>query len=376
MINNAFGLIYTGEANAQLRELTFSRSVAAVPFGGRYRTIDFVLSDMVNSGVTNVGIIANRNYHSLMDHLGSGKEWDLHRKRDGLFILPPFVTKDNTGVYRGTVDAIRSVLGYVRRSSQRYVILTGSHTVFNTTFDDMLRQHIKTGADVTIMYNDESADGFDRSEQFDDLRLTMDDTGRITDLAFNPHTPTVPHIGCDVYIMEKTLLEYLVEDAAAHGDSDFMQDVLIKNTGKFRFYGWKYSGVVARLNSLGQFYKHNMRLLEHDVAKDLFDPTHPIYTKVKDEVPARYVGEGAAHNSIVADGCVIEGEVENSVLFRGVHIGKGAKVRNSILMQSSYVGEGSELNYMVLDKGCTILNGRLLSGHENYPMILRKGVTV
>lgn len=376
MNNNAFGLIYTGEANAQLRELTFSRSVAAVPFGGRYRTIDFVLSDIVNSGISNVGLIAQRNYHSLMDHLGSGKEWDLHRKRDGLFILPPFVTKDNTGVYRGTVDAIRSVLGYVRRSSQRYVILTGSHTVYNTTFDAMLRQHIETGADVTIMYSDEKLDEMDPNEQFDDLRLTMDETGRVTDLAFNPHNSTVPHIGCDAYIMEKTLLEYLIEDASAHGDSDFMQDVLIKNAQKFRFYGWKYNGYVARLNSLNQFYKHNMALLRHEVAADLFSPKHPIYTKVKDEVPARYVGEGRAVNSIVADGCVIEGEVENSILFRGVHVGKGAKVKNCILMQATFVGTGSELNYMVLDKGVTVLNGRLLSGHESYPMILRKGVIV
>ncbi len=226
MNNSMFGLIYTGEANAQLRELTFSRSVAAVPFGGRYRAIDFMLSDIVNTGISNVGIITQRNYHSLMDHLGSGKEWDLHRKRDGLFILPPFVTRDNTGVYRGTVDAIRSVMGYIRRSAQKYVILTGSHTLYNTTYDKMLRQHIETGADITIMYNEEHE--FNRAEQYDDLRLTINENGRITDLALNPYMPDSPFMGCDAYIMEKTLLEYLVEDAAAHGEFDFMQDVLIK----------------------------------------------------------------------------------------------------------------------------------------------------
>ena len=150
MTGNAFGLIYTGESNMQLRELTYSRSIAAVPFGGRYRCIDFVLSCMVNSGVLNVGLITQRNYHSLMDHLGTGKEWDLNRKRDGLFILPPFVTKENTGIYRGTVDALRSVMGYVRRSSQRYCILTGSHTIYNTTYNEMIDYHIQKGADVTI----------------------------------------------------------------------------------------------------------------------------------------------------------------------------------------------------------------------------------
>ena len=374
MNNSMFGLIYTGEANAQLRELTFSRSVAAVPFGGRYRAIDFMLSDIVNTGISNVGIITQRNYHSLMDHLGSGKEWDLHRKRDGLFILPPFVTRDNTGVYRGTVDAIRSVMGYIRRSAQKYVILTGSHTLYNTTYDKMLRQHIETGADITIMYNEEHE--FNRAEQYDDLRLTINENGRITDLALNPYMPDSPFMGCDAYIMETPLLEYLVEDAAAHGEFDFMQDVLIKNVNKYRFCGWKYNGYVARLNSVDAFYKHNLALLQPAVQQDLFNSAHPIYTKVKDEVPANYCGSGSARNSVIADGCIIEGEVENSVLFRGVHVGKGAKVKNCILMQATYIGDNSELSYMVLDKGVIVLNGRRLSGHENYPVILRKGVTV
>ena len=144
MTSNAFGLIYTGETNPLLRDLALSRSVAAVPFGGRYRCIDFVLSDLVNSGVTSVGLIAQKNYHSLMDHLGAGKEWDLHRKREGLFVLPPFMTKENTGLYRGSIDAIRSCLGYVRRNPQQYVILTGSHTIFNMTFNDMIKRHVQT----------------------------------------------------------------------------------------------------------------------------------------------------------------------------------------------------------------------------------------
>ena len=374
MTNNAFGLIYTGEANARLRELTFSRSVAAVPFGGRYRVIDFLLSDMVNTGISNVGLITQRNYHSLMDHLGSGKEWDLHRKRDGLFILPPFVTKDNTGMYRGTVDAIRSVLGYVRRSTQRYVILTGSHTLYNTTYDAMLRQHIETGAEITIMYNVERE--FNRADQFDDLRLNMDETGRVTDLSLDPYFPTSSFRGCDAYIMEKERLEYLVEEAASHGEYDFMRDVLVKNVDKCRIYGWRYDGYVARLDSVSTFYKHNMELLDPAIRMELFNPRTPIYTKVKDEVPAKYTDTGRVRNSIVADGCIIEGEVENSVLFRGVHVCKGAVVRDSIIMQACYVGENSTLSNVVMDKGVLILNGRNISGHKTYPVIIRKGTTV
>lgn len=210
MTDKAFGLIYTGESNMQLRELTYSRSIAAVPFAGRYRCIDFILSSLVNSGITNVGIITQKNYHSLMDHVGSGKEWDLHRKRDGLFILPPFVTRDNTGIYRGTIDALRSVLGYIRRSAQRYVVLTGSHTIYNTTFTEMLAQHIKTGADITIMYNEET--DFNPEDQYLDLRLTLHESGRVTDLQLDPYRPLSNLQSCDTYIMEKTLLEYLIEE--------------------------------------------------------------------------------------------------------------------------------------------------------------------
>ena len=373
-MENAFGLIYTGDASMQLRELTFSRSVAAVPFGGRYRTIDFMLSDLVNTGIYNVGIIAQKNYHSLMDHLESGKEWDLHRKRDGLFVLPPFVTHDNTGAYRGTVDAIRSCMGYIRRSGQKYVVLMGSHTIYNTTYNEMIREHIASGADVTIMYNE--VKDYDMSEQFDDLRLKFDASGRVTDLALNPAMPETDYCSCDAFVMEKTMLEYLVEDAYAHARYDFMSDVLISHVRDLNIRGWEYKGYVARLNSINAFYRHNMALLDKAVSKELFSSEHPIYTKIKDEFPASYVGEGTAVNSVVADGCVIEGRVENSVLFRGVYVAPGAVVKNSIIMQGSVIGEGSTLDHMILDKSVVVGNSRVLSGHGSYPVILRKGSKV
>lgn len=368
-----FGLIYTGESNMQLRDLTYSRSVAAVPFAGRYRCIDFVMSCMVNTGISNVGIITQKNYHSLMDHLGSGKEWDLRRKRDGLFILPPFVTKENTGLYTGTVDAIRSVMGYIRRSTQRYVILTGSHTLYNTTYDDMLSQHIDEGADITIMYNDTPP--YAEENRFDDMRLVLDGD-RVVDMEYNSFRPSTNHTACDAYIMERTLLEFLIEDAAAHGFSDFMRDVLLKRVRDLRVYGWKYEGYVGRLNSLQTYFRHNMDVLDRDVRSDLFNPKHPIYTKVKDEVPARYTAGASARNSLLADGCVIEGEVEDSVLFRGVRVQRGAKVKNCILMQAADIGPECELSYAVLDKGVIIRAGRRLAGYESCPIIIRKGTTV
>ena len=373
-MENAFGLIYTGDASMQLRELTNSRSVAAVPFGGRYRTIDFMLSDLVNTGIYNVGIIAQKNYHSLMDHLESGKEWDLHRKRDGLFVLPPFVTHDNTGVYRGTVDAIRSCLGYVRRSAQKYVVLMGSHTIYNTTFNDMIKSHIESGADITIMYNRDSMEP--QKERYDDLRLKFDADGRVCDLALDPTNISTPFRSCDAFVMEKTILEYLVEDAYSHARYDFTNDVLVRSVGSINMRGWEYTGYVARLNSPNDYYKHNMALLDKAVSKDLFNSAHPIYTKIKDEFPASYVGKGSAVNSVIADGCVIEGHVENSILFRGVRVAPGAVVKNSIIMQASNIGEGASLNCVILDKSVTVRPNVTLSGHGTYPIILRKGTVV
>ena len=374
MKNDAFGLIYTGENNPHLKDLALSRSVAAVPFGGRYRCIDFILSDLVNSGVTNVGLITQKNYHSLMDHIGSGKEWDLHRKREGLFFLPPFMTKENVGVYRGSIDALRSVLGYVRRSAEKYVILSGSHTIFNMTFDGLLAEHVRSGADITVLYNEEGA--FDSEDQNMDLRLILDGDGRVTEMEYDPYRPRSRAASCDVFVMEKVLLEYLVEESYARGETDFMRDVLLKKCGQLVIRGFRYDGYVARLNSLSGYFRHSMDLLDVTVRDDLFCGEHPIHTKVKDEVPTRYGANALARNAMLADGCHIDGAVENSILFRGVSVQKGATVRNSIVMQGTVVGEGATLEHVVLDKGVIIRPGRTLTGYDSFPIIVRKNTTV
>lgn len=374
MTFDAFGLIYTGDNNPLLRDLTLSRAVAAMPFGGRYRCIDFILSNLVNSGVTSVGLITQKNYHSLMDHLGAGKEWDLHRKREGLFLLPPFMTKENTGLYRGSVDALRSCLGYVRRCPQSHVILTGSHTVFNTTFNGMLEQHLETGADITLMYNESPC--LEADDQNKELRFFLRDDGRVADMECNPFRTTAPFQSCDVLIMDKGLLEYLVEEAYAHSEYDFVRDVLVKKCDRLKIFGYRYDGYVARLNSVKSFYESNMALLDPAVRSDLFHPGHPIYTKVKDEVSARYGADARVCNAMLADGCVIQGSVENSILFRGVSVGKGSSVKNSIVMQGANIGENCTLDHVILDKGVTIKNGRTLIGYDSFPIILKKNITV
>ena len=374
MIDNAFGLIVTGERTTRLKDLTLSRSTAAVPFGGRYRAIDFILSNLVNAGITSVGLITEKNYHSLMDHLGSGKEWDLHRKREGLFILPPFMTKENSGVFRGAVDAIRSVIGYVRRTSDDYVILSWAWNVMNVDLVPMMEQHLSTGADVTILYAEDGS--LQPEEQSQDLRLIMDEKGRVTDMELDAYRPRSVNRSCDVMIMKKELLEYLVEEAFARGEYDFHRDILLKKYRTLNIMGYKFEGFLARLESIENYFTGNMDLLNADVQKDLFNPRHPIYTKVKDEVAARYSVSAQVKNSLVADGCVIEGLVENSILFRGVHVKPGARIYNSIVMQGAEIGENVLLDHVILDKGVKILPGRNLQGYDNFPIVIRKNQTV
>ena len=374
MIDNAFGLIVSDERTTRLKDLTLSRSTAAVPFGGRYRIIDFILSDMVNAGLTSVGLITEKNYHSLMDHLGSGKEWDLHRKRDGLFILPPFMTKDNAGVFRGAVDAIRSVIGYVRRTAEDYVILSWPRVVMNVDLVPMMEQHIATGADVTILYAEDGA--LQPEAQSQDLRLIMDEKGRVTDMELDAYRPRSVNRSCDVMILRKELLEYLVEEAFARGEYDFHRDILLKKYRTLNIMGYKYEGFLARVESIESYFTGYMALLNPDVQADLFNPRHPIYTKVKDEVAARYSVSAQVKNSLVADGCVIEGQVENSVLFRGVHVKPGARVFNSIIMQGAEIDENVLLDHVILDKGVKILPGRTLQGYDSFPIVIRKNQTV
>lgn len=374
MIHNAFGLIYAGGNSQQMKDLTFSRSVAALPIGSRYRVIDFILSTMVNSGINSVGVITEKNYHSLMDHLGSGKEWDLHRKREGLFVLPPFMTKDSTGMFLGTVGLLRSSLGYVRRAPKDYCILCTARNIMRPDLSALMEAHVALGADITIMYHRGAPETC--AEPTQDLRLIMDDTGRVTQLELDPYRA---HSDCrclDIMVMKKDLLKYLVEEAYARGEYDFKRDVLLKCCNTLKIMGFEHKGFWARLDNAEHYFEGNMALLRPEVRKELFDPDFPISTKVKDEAPARYGDFGSVRNSLLADGCVIDGEVENCVLFRGVRVEKGCVIKNSIVMQGCTIGENATLDHVILDKGVLITAGRTLTGYDNFPIIIRKNMTI
>lgn len=374
---DALGLIFTGGNDGRMPALTRLRSIAALPVGSRYRMIDFIVSNLVNSGIRNVGVITQKNYQSLMDHLGSGKEWDLNTKRDGLFILPPYLTREYTDLNgNGPVDlldALRSNLAYLQRAKQKYIILCNSDRIFNCTFDDVLEQHIETGADITVMYTKAPPIEYD-PEGVEHVYLELDKSERITDLEISPRRPNHINLSMEVFVMEREMLAQMVDNAVAHGQHTFSRNILQINVQEntLKIMGYAYQGYVRRINNTQAYFNFNMDLLQEHIRQELFFGGGPVYTKIKDEVPAKYTKDAKASNSLLADGCIIEGTVENSVLFRGVRIGKGAVVRNSIIMQDAEVQEGAELEYAILDKQTLIKRGRRLIGPPSYPIVLEK----
>ena len=373
-MKNVMGVIYTGENDARLRELTLIRAIAALPVAARYRVIDFLVSSMKNSGIKNVGVITQKNYHSLMDHLGSGKEWDLHGKNDGLHILPPFLTRENIGVYSGTLDALRSNNDYLIRSKQEYVVFSSSEIIYNAHLDEMVRCHKESGADVTVMYTR------DPSMQRDEYGtyLSVDENGIVTDIEVEPTHPSLDMTYMEVVVMKRELLRFLVDKAVAHGLHDFRRDVLLPmiQEGKANVNAWEYTGPCWRLDSVQSFFKFNMDVLDADVRHSLFDKDMPVYTKVRDDMPARYGENATVVNSLVADGCVIEGTVENCILARGVCIAPDAHVKNCIIMQDGQIHSGAYIENCILDKQAVIKRNARLIGPAAYPIVIAKNVVI
>ena len=378
-MNDVMGVIYTSKDNLNLRELTTNRVVAALPVAGRYRIIDFVLSNLVNSGVRNVGVIAQKNYHSLMDHLGSGKQWDLHTRNNGLFILPPFLTRENGGEYSGLVEALRANFDYLCRSTQPYVILSSSDYICNASFEDMVSQHLSSGADITMMYIKVRSEHleFSSSAANNHSYLKIGEGNLVEDIEVNPNAANYPNLSMNVFMIKRTLMIHLIDQASARGAKDLDSEVIRPyiNSGALKIMGYEFKGYYRRIETIKGFFKFNMDLLNYDVRRELFD-THPVYTKTRDEASAIYRSSAEVKNSLVANGCVIEGSVENCVLFRGVHVGRGAHLKDCIIMQDCYIEEEVEMENVILDKVVTVrAHGRLI-GQRQYPIVIGKNVTL
>ena len=366
------GIILTN--NDRIPPITDIRANSALPVAGRYRIIDFVLSNMANAGITNIGVATESNYSSLMDHIRSGSPWDLDRKNWGLNILPPSLEKMTYGAIKGNIDMLAGIQDFIQRSPQTYVILSLGNNIYNIDFEDVIEKHIESQADVTTIYTDMT--GADERELSRFTMLELNDDKRVVDIEVQPYYPKTSTAGMDVYVMEKALLESIIDECSARGDSDFVKDALVKKIDGLHIYGYEFKGYTEKLDSLKAYYRANMDFLKKEVRDELFNPARPIYTKTKDQSPTKYGADADVKNSFVSDGCVIEGTVINSVLSRGVKVMKGSVVKNSIIMQDSVIEENVELSHVVFDKEVCVTKGRKLIGQESYPLCIAKGTQI
>lgn len=375
MKNDMMGIIFAENPEAGMGELTSVRSLAAVPFGGRYRIIDFILSNMVNSSIINVGITTPYNYQSLSDHLGTGKPWDIDRKGNGLFVLPPKEIPE-AGEIRGNIDTIIGINHYITKSSQSYVVVSDCNTLCNINFSDVLKFHLESEADITMIYN--NVDKLKPRELSTRILLDTDENNRVTDINVYPMHQKTNHSYMHMFIINKELLLELAGDAFAHNKHYISKDIFLPNLDKLKIMGYKFDGYCKQIDNIKSFFDTNLELLQKNVRDELFGLSSdmPIYTKVKDTVPTKY-GVGAnVSNSFVADGCLIEGTVKNSVLFRGVHVGKGATVENCIVMQNSEVMDNCLLENVIFDKEVVLRSGKKLVGQDTYPMVIGKKAVI
>jgi len=387
---NVLGIIFAYAEKDNLRELTKPRTLASLPIGGKYRMIDFILSNFVNSNIFDVSIITKNNYHSLIDHVGSGKEWDLTRKIGGLRVLTPFASPDakGNGIYNSRVEALAYNMNSIKSSRAEYIIMTDCSTIYNIDYEELLRFHIERHADITAVYTNKILDPslmaydmplltLNESCRIEDFRLSSDEKSRRTD-DFKSSTDDGAAInrssGLGVFVIRKSLLESLIADAMAYGRFDFYKDILQRLCGSLNIQGYEYTKFFMGIDSISSYMRANLKLLDTEIRNKVFE--NVVYTKVKDSVPAEYVSGCVIRNSIISDGCRIEGTIENCVLSRGVKIAKGSIVRNSVIMQNTTIMEDVNLNYVILDKDVIVRENRKLSGHETFPVVIEKGTIV
>lgn len=373
-MKSMMGVILTGGKNTRLKELSDTRSNAAIPVAGKFRAIDFVLSNMVNAGIDNIGVMVQYSFRSLMDHLGSGKEWDLDRRNKGLFVFPPFLSGDEHGWYRGSADAIYNNLSFLKKSKEDYVVIAQGNCIYKMDYREMLEYHIQKEADITIAVRDMSDYPFEELVHLGGMSL--DERGEIIDFIEKPSNPRYTDCSMGIYMMKRELLIQLVEDCISHGNYDFVKDILVKKTGVLNMYGYRFNGYWRNFSTISSYYRCNMELLHRDLKEHIFGNGKPIYTKAKEEPPTKYTEDAEVRNSMIGDGCIIEGNVENSVVFRGVHIKKGAYVKDSIIMQGSTIEEGSRIQNIIVDKKVLITKGVSLAGAPNWPVIIGRETVV
>lgn len=369
------GIIFSNLHDKNIPELTHMRTMASVPFGCRYRFVDFALSNMVNLGIKNISVITHYNYHSLMDHIGSGKDWDLARRSGGVRILPPFITAYANGtnvLYNSRLEALKSVRHSIGLMEEDYVVLSDCDAICNIDLKDMLSKHIHAEADITIAVKKMK---LTRESAAKNVIISSDDNGRVCDVISYPaECEGEFDVNINIWIINRRYLATAVLDSIAHNYKSFSHDILARNIKKSKFMVYHFDGYFSNVTSLTDYFTLNMEILNKSTRDLIFSvPNRPILTKVRNSAPTRYGSNAQVKNSLIADGCTIDGIVENSILFRGVKVGSNSIVKNSILFQDTFIGKNVFLNCVISDKNTILRDSIMLSGHPKSPYYIKKG---
>lgn len=365
----AIGIILAGGNSRRMKELSKKRAIAAMPVGGSYRSVDFVLSNMSNSHIQSVAVLTQYNSRSLNEHLSSSKWWDFGRKQGGMYVFPPTITAENSDWYRGTADALYQNLDFLKKSHEPYVVLASGDGVYKLDYNKVLEYHIEKKADITIVCKDMGPE--DDVTRFG-LVKTNDD-GRIIDFEEKPMVATSNTISCGIYVIRRRQLIELIERCAAEDRYDFVKDILVRYKNLKRIYAYKLNTYWSNIASVDSYYKTNMDFLNPDVRRYFFRDYPEIYSKVDDLPPAKYNPGASVRNSLVSSGCILNGTVENSVLFKKVYVGNNCIIRNSVILNDVYIGDNTVIENCIVESRDTIrANTTHIGTPENIRIVLEK----
>ena len=369
---NAMGIIFANDGT--IGALTEKRTMASLPFGGRYRQVDFALSNLCAAGVHHVGIITRHSYQSLMNHIGSGEEWGMELEEGGLEFLTPYAMS-RTDNYRGKLESLYSAMAFLDYGEEdEHVFMIDSAILSNIDLKDVLDSHVASGADITVVTKDGIANG----EKQLDLALKLDADGKILDMAVDYVAPADYMASMDIFVLSKKWLSKQVKEHIAHNLYHMDRDLVLGQwqKGNISVNVYQFKGAAMYNESVEEYFANSLALIDKKTRHDLFHYNHPVYTKVRDRVPTYYGADSNVKSCIVADGCMLGGTAKDSVLFRQVTLYPGAVVENCVIMNDTIIGEGAELKNVILDKDVQVRPGAKLYGTPTNPIIVRRGEIV
>ena len=372
MKKQCMGLINLDKkGNPNINILNYARPLASTPIAGRYRIIDFVLSNMVNSGITNVGIYAKEKYRSLTDHLGSGKDWDLSRKKGGLYIFSPENTKynNNYGFRSGDIYSILANIDYIERSTEEYILIAPGYMLCSMDYKDAIKYHQESKNDITVLYK--HVDNADE-DFLSCMTLNIDNNNRVLNIGTNIGAFPSANISMETYIMKRTDFIKCIYKIASLGTHAYFEDYIKKELPNIQVGAYEFKDYLKCINSIQSYAQCSKEMLKKEVSTELFNSERKIFTKDKSQAPTIYMKNADVRNSFVATGCKIDGTVENCTLFRKVEIGKGAIIKNCVIMQNCKIDPGVVLENVIFDKNVRISKDKELKGDKDYPMVIEK----